>query len=532
MTVQRVVCVYLPNWSVDRLRRSLRLRKQPSAEPREAAILLARVDHGREIVAACCPRSLRTGVKPASSQSRGNMTVTQARALIGNHPVEVKPYQPEQDAIALQRLAAWALRISPLVTADPPDSLTIDITGCEGLYPSERRLLNRIGNSLNLMGIENRIACADTIGCAWAVARFGESERSVVDSGEERTALDALPVMGLRVEVAIAEALREVNVDRIGQVLAIPRGELSARFGDELLLRIDQSLGEAMEVFEPVRPRKVIAAERIFDGAVVDIEALCIVVRELIAKVVESLKQVDRGGTRMMLTMKRLDATPIRFQAQLSHPSRDCKHLWSLLRTRVESVNMGYGVEEIALTVVQSRRITHQQSHTHEHEESSESSNAVEGGLIDTLTERLGATRTLRASVRESHRPDRVAVLSPAIAEQEKLLDKPSEPANASDRPSMLLDSPESIEVMALTPDGPVMRLQWRGQEHRVIASFGPERIGPEWWHSRNGAGDSAKRTRDYFRVQDEEGRWLWVFRECSGAGAKPGEWFIHGEWA
>ncbi len=72
---------------------------------------------------------------------------------------------------------------------------------------------------------------------------------------------------------------------------------------------------------------------------------------------------------------------------------------------------------------------------------------------------------------------------------------------------------------MALHPDGPVRRVRWEGRDHVILTSVGPERIGPEWWKGREA-------TRDYFRVQDEGGRWLWLFREADG-----GRWFVHGEW-
>ena len=45
---------------------------------------------------------------------------------------------------------------------------------------------------------------------------------------------------------------------------------------------------------------------------------------------------------------------------------------------------------------------------------------------------------------------------------------------------------------------------RWRRALHRVARSEGPERIAPEWW--RDG---EAAATRDYFRVEDVDGRGL-----------------------
>ncbi len=99
-----------------------------------------------------------------------------------------------------------------------------------------------------------------------------------------------------------------------------------------------------------------------------------------------------------------------------------------------------------------------------------------------------------------------------------------------ADRPPVLLHRPEPITVMALTPDGPPARLRWRGMEPRITASAGPERIAHEWWHEGTPP-EQARRhevgRRDYFKVQDERGCWLWVYRVV-----ETGRWFVHGLWA
>jgi hypothetical protein len=38
---------------------------------------------------------------------------------------------------------------------------------------------------------------------------------------------------------------------------------------------------------------------------------------------------------------------------------------------------------------------------------------------------------------------------------------------------------------------------------------------------------DFSGETRDYFKVQDEQGRWLWIYRVL-----EQGCWFVHGLWA
>jgi len=90
-----------------------------------------------------------------------------------------------------------------------------------------------------------------------------------------------------------------------------------------------------------------------------------------------------------------------------------------------------------------------------------------------------------------------------------------------------LFEPPEPVEAFWLLPDDPPFRFIWRRRRHRVTCSDGPERIADEWWQSEgSGAVDTI---RDYYRVEDEEGRRFWLFRAGFHGGDYKPRWFIHG---
>jgi protein ImuB len=97
------------------------------------------------------------------------------------------------------------------------------------------------------------------------------------------------------------------------------------------------------------------------------------------------------------------------------------------------------------------------------------------------------------------------------------------------DRPIRLFSSPEPIEAIAAeVPEGAPASFRWRRVFHRVAASEGPERIAPEWWRA-----DGSEGTRDYFRVEDEEGRRFWLYRQgLYGELPQGPRWFMHGIFA
>ena len=91
---------------------------------------------------------------------------------------------------------------------------------------------------------------------------------------------------------------------------------------------------------------------------------------------------------------------------------------------------------------------------------------------------------------------------------------------------AVLRERPEPVEAaLALLPDHPPARFRWRGRTHRVVRADPAERIADEWWREQ-------KPTRDYFRVEDEDGRRFWLRRDgLSEDGEKP-VWSLHGLFA
>jgi protein ImuB len=82
---------------------------------------------------------------------------------------------------------------------------------------------------------------------------------------------------------------------------------------------------------------------------------------------------------------------------------------------------------------------------------------------------------------------------------------------------------------------------RWRGRQHRITRAEGPERIAPEWWRAPNAAGGNTvldADTRDYYRVEDSEGRRFWLYRsglypdglyDRDRAPDDLPQWYLHG---
>ena len=89
-----------------------------------------------------------------------------------------------------------------------------------------------------------------------------------------------------------------------------------------------------------------------------------------------------------------------------------------------------------------------------------------------------------------------------------------------------MFDPPQPVETLAEVPDGSPLRFRWRRVLHEVALAEGPERIGGEWWRAPD------QKTRDYYRVEDREGRRFWLFRQGLYGETDEPRWFVHGLFA
>lgn len=584
--MRKALSLYLPMWPVDLARRREARVSSPGAtaracatspEQRETAasafdvppVLFVTMVANQQRVAACCERALGAGVRPG-------MTLAHARALLPVDSARVLEHRPERDSAALRSLAEWMTRLAPVVACDPPDGLLMDLSGCERLYRSDAQMVRLVARACTQLGLGGgggaRVAIGPTLGSAWAMARYGPARLSLIKPGRVREALAPLPVEALRIDQETVAALGEIGIERIGQLLDVARSTLPSRFGDALLLRLDQAVGEAMwggEVIEPVRPAPPPQAHMAFAGPTTQRESIEEAARRLLENLCAQLAKLERGVRRLDVTLERIDADHVALTVSLSHPNRNVRHLWAMLAPKLERANLGFGVEGVRLVATKTGRLRHTQAECWRDEDAAARAAAerAKRELIDTLVGRLGGDRVVWLEARQTHIPERVfrkrSVVGGEGAEPRSRAATEGEGAAAgSDRPTMLFARPEPVQVLAIAPEGPPKWLAWRGQEHTLISAIGPERIVEEWWWNagfqpaswnagfqpasperKRSADKKTKRrkksaeaqsdgwegppARDYFKVQTAEGRWLWLFRR-----APSGRWSVHGEWA
>jgi protein ImuB len=505
--MRRVISVFLPTWPTDLLRR----QSSAVAPPPDRPLVTATHDGRRQIVAAADHAARSLGLLPG-------MPVAQAQAVVSG--LTVVPAQPEGDYRALEELAAWCLRYAPLTAPDRPDGVWIDATGCADLFGGEASMLVDVVERLGRGGVASRAAIADTAGAAWAAARYAKAAVSLVPTGETAAALRQLPVAALRLDGETTAGLTRLGFDRIDQLLDAPRAPLTLRFGRKVIRRIDQALGRVSEPLEPIAPPDMVAARLAFPEPLLTREALSGGIARLTSLVCAELERRAEGARRLDLTFERVDRTKQAICIGTARPSRRPNHLARLLDEQLERIDPGLGIEAMHLVAPLTEPLTFEQPRTGLIGD--ESAGAEVAVLVDRLVNRLGARKVYRAAPVESDVPERsvrrVGPLSPAT--------KSGWPP-ALPRPARLLKPPQPVEALAMLPDNSPAQFIWRRKRHRIRHADGPERVAGEWWAADN----ERSAVRDYWQVEDEDGRRFWLFRHGDAVNPATGDlrWFLHG---
>jgi protein ImuB len=442
--------------------------------------------------------------------------------------IEIIEADPEADRRLLEALADWCDRYTPLVAIDGTEGLFLDISGCAHLFGGEEAMLGDLRFRLGEQGFDARTGLGSTPGAAWAAARYGLPP---IGSGEESAALSPLPLAALRIDYATRESLESVGLRTVGSIMSAPRAPLARRFGMELIARIDQALGRVEESITPRLPVAPLSAERHFPEPILLTEDIERLIPMLAASLKRDLERRGEGARRLQLALFRVDGAVSRISVGTSRPLREPSLVAKLFHERLAalegSVDPGYGFDLVRLAVLVSAEFDDAQGDLTGHSAEADEDLAL---FADRLRARLGDDAVLVPVLVESHIPERAVELAP-FAGDTGTAKKASVAAQGQifvDRPIRLFRDPEPVEVTAEVPEGPPASFRWRRASHRVASAEGPERIAPEWWRVPQGTA-----ARDYYRVEDEDGRRYWLFREGAydAPGVMPG-WFMHGLFA
>ncbi|MCP5073585.1 MAG: DNA polymerase Y family protein [Rhodobacteraceae bacterium] len=547
MPRRRILSLWFPHLAAERVLRSARGKiAQPFAIVAE--------DHNALTLASLSPEASAEGLSVGQSLS-------DARAFYPG--LLTAPANPVQEAAFLQGLRRWAGKYSPWVSEEAPASLVLDITGCTHLFGGEDALAAAIREDIEGLRLSVRLGIADTVGAAWALARFAgqgaSAHRSgdaieqeahatrsrafkrrnwerggpapnkpavagpacdIAPPGQTRAAIGRLPVAALRLPPDVCANLNRLGLRIVADLAGLPRAAVARRFGQHVVQRLDQALGAEPEPVSPVRVQNHFATRLSLPEPIGLQDDLLAGFDRLLAPLCDKLCKAGRGVRKLRLTLFRTDHTMQVLEVGLARPSHDPERIHPLMTLRMPEAEAGFGIDTMRLEAFVTEPLAPTQHKGHADAVASAKRLRDEDTAMADLLGRIGARCGLESLIRlhpaDSHIPEKTATrMAAAYVDNAVGWPKPPVP-----RPVCLFP-PEPVRVD--NAGAPPSAFTWRRRQFKTTHATGPERIAPEWWlddpNWRSG-------TRDYWRVETDAGERFWLF-ESKGSGG--GGWFCQG---
>jgi protein ImuB len=479
---------------------------------RDIPFVLAVPDHGRKIITAVNAGGQKEGID-------AGMAVADARVLYPT--LEVIDEQPGLSKRLLRALAVWAIRYTPVAAIDSPDGLIFETTGCDHLWGGEQAYLDVILDRLAAKGFDVRGGMADTIGAAWAVARYPMSSvgcgqgAPIVPRGQATTAMLDLPPAALRLGPETLSRLHKLGLLKIGPIVALPRRALRRRLGPELLLRLDQAFGVEEEGLLPVLPvvpfqERLPCLEPIGTSS-----GIGIALERLLEMLCSKLERNGKGLREAVFKAYRIDGRLMQAQIGTNRGSNHVPHLFRLFEEKIRDFEPGLGIELFTIDAPKTEDVSPLQKTLWTGACGADDPRLSE--LADRISNKLGPGLIHRYLPAEHYWPERSYSPARGFDEQPATVWPADRP-----RPIHLLATPELIEVAAPIPDYPPMHFRHRNKLHKILHADGPERIEQEWWID-------GEQHRDYYVVEDETGARYWLFRSGHYTENHSHQWYLHG---
>lgn len=462
------VCVLFPDLPLEAL-----------APPSDRPVAVWQTRSNRKLLVSCSGSATQRGLHPG-------MGLPSALGLVPD--LVAMERKPDAEQAAMRDAACWAYRFGAPVTLDAQrHAVWVEVERSVSLFGGWSALARRMKAPEDAPQYRKQWGLAPNITAAYLMALARGGFRQGIFAPERvAVTISSLPLALLPLPAEALEILSGAGLQRIGEVLAIPRDGLGRRIGKDALAVLDRLTGQIPDAYESFVPPDRYRRRFEFSDPVETTQALLFPLKMMIGEFCRYLYSRDVSvqsfSLRMTDSRKRVSEHTVGLMA----PSRDPARLLMVLREKLDRITLIDGILEV---ILQADRF--------------EEANAIQddlfGGnvamgqrfqdLMERLTARLGKDAVRQLAVSGDLRPE-AAMTAPG---------KLTVPAtHHPPRPLWLLPRPRRV-----TPK-------------RLLSL--PERIELGWFD-----GDGAP--RDYYMAQDEHDRVCWVFKDQAG------DYFVHGYW-
>lgn len=281
---------------------------------------IRQLDRGRSLLVAVSPSAYARGVRSGMTEAEGRATYSGLR---------VREREPSLELVRLERVAELLFAYGPEVEACPPLTLFVELGRSRAALRKrlgrveELDVLNRLLEDLASVGHHATAALADDPDTARTFAEQlsrrpsdAQSRRVfVVPPGRARGALAGLPVEALawtdlrsdpdgRVRAqmqGVCEALKNLGVERVGDLAQMPKNELGARFGEAGTQLIRRARGDCQRPLRRYRPPERLEESFELEAPTEDLDPIAFILRRLLHRMEGRLSALRRAAGALTL---------------------------------------------------------------------------------------------------------------------------------------------------------------------------------------------------------------------------------------
>jgi protein ImuB len=314
-----------------------------------------------------------------------------------------------------------------------------------------------------------------------------------------------LPIDLLDPDDRTAEALTRFGIHQIHDLLRLPRRDLAARLGPELLTLVARARGEEVEPPLP-EPRHFAIEEGIdLEAPIASLEPLAFVFRGLIARLVERLALRSLGCTELRLNLRLENGGQDSRRIGVASPTQDERVLLRLLRLAMEGRPPTAALDGVLITC---EGIPLRREQLDLFLPRGPSAQALDQTLAE-LSSICGTERVGRPEVVDDHRPDAFALrpFTEGLRSERSAAGRPEE--STSSRSANPAPARPSLSLRALRPPvraevrvvgGRPVFLRSAVSQGEILSAAGPWRTTGYWWS------ETAHFALDHYDIQMSDG--------------------------
>ena len=412
--------------------------------------------------------------------------------------IRVKRRNIYQEEKTLESIAMSLFKYSSQISLSTPNSILIEIGASVKLFHGIQNLRKQILETINELGVGVQTAVSPTPLSATWLSRH-KVNATVLMMNDIPQYVNPLPASVIEFKHTSTTQPRDAGLKTIGQLVRAPRSAVTQRWGLSVLDQLDRVFGIKPDPQTFFVLPDYFSTEISLNLPASSVPEIIFGIRRITQSMANYLSVKQRGVLKFNLTVANEEQDTHIFHFKLSGPSRDPKHLTSLIQERLSRETIPSRIESIHLKSIQEPPLAPSIDSLIPQEENTE---FCQVHLIDQLQAKLGNDCVYGITVCADHRPENSwRATTPGERHQQ------TQPRN---RPSWLLHKP-----IALTSTSNIPHL--RGP---LVIISGPERIETGWW-------DDNDIKRDYFLARTQDHSQVWIYQETIND-----RWFLHGIFA